>query len=140
MDKITKDNFSVVGGDPYPVYAKHFNILVDEVSDLSDDLDDTTSTADTNEADIRAIEASFTYATSASLTTAAAATEAIAITVAGTTATNKVLATIVGGTNTAGVPILLKAVCTTDTVTFSVYNGHAANALNGTLIIAYKMF
>lgn len=140
MDKITKDNFSVVGGDPYPVHAKHFNILVDEVSDLSDTVDTISSNVTTNTSDIGDMEDSFTSATSASLTTAAGATEAIAITVAGTTATNKVLATIVGGTNTAGVPILLKAVCTTNTVTFSVYNGHAANALNGTLIIAYKMF
>ena len=139
MDKIVKDNFSVVGGESYPVYAKHFNILVDEVSDLSDTVDTISSNVTTNTSDIGDMEDSFTSATSAALTTAAGATETIAVTVAGTAATNKVIATIVGGTNTAGIPILLKAVCTTNTVTFSVYNEHSADALNGTLIIAYKL-
>lgn len=70
--------------------------------------------------------------TTPSLSTAGGASQAEVITLTGVAATDIAFAQWAGGTNTT--PFLLKAVCTTDTVTVTVVNTTAATALNGTII------
>ncbi len=73
--------------------------------------------------------------TTESLSTAAAASQDLVITMTGLVAAGD-LAFVqwAGGTNTAGTP-LFKAVCTTNTVTITVYNKHASAAFSGTFIL-----
>lgn len=71
--------------------------------------------------------------TSAALTTAGQATHVATITYTGIAATDIVLATLAGGTNTTQ-SLVLKAVCTTNTITVSITNATAATAVNGTII------
>lgn len=71
--------------------------------------------------------------TTPSLSTAAGANQAEVITFAGVTSANVASVTISGGTNTTWAGVTLGAVCTTNTVTVTIYNGNAA-ALNGTVI------
>lgn len=72
--------------------------------------------------------------TSASITTAGGATHVATITYAGVTATDMVLITKAGGTNSGTENYTYKAVCTTNTITVTLSNHTAATALNGTVI------
>lgn len=82
----------------------------------------------------------YTKITSESLTTAHTASQALVITYTGTATTDFAVATIIGGTNTQGVPVL-KTACTTDTVTITIQNNAiATNAFNGTFIIWLQVF
>jgi hypothetical protein len=82
----------------------------------------------------------YSVITTESLTTAHTATQAIVVTYTGTASTDHAVATIIGGTNTGGVPVL-KTACTTDTVTITIQNNAiATNAFNGTFIIWLQVF
>lgn len=70
--------------------------------------------------------------TSASLTTASLAQHVATITYTGISATDTVLITHAGGSNTRD-QLHFKAVCTTNTITVTITNGHAS-AVNGTII------
>lgn len=71
--------------------------------------------------------------TTESLTTAAAASQALTITLSGVAAGDLAFVSKAGGTNTRK-NFQLEAVTTTNTVTVTVYNTETTNALNGTLI------
>ena len=74
--------------------------------------------------------------TTESLTTAHTAAATLVITKVGVVAGDYAITSMVGGTNTGGVPVF-KAVCTTDTVTITLQNNAiATNAFNGTFIFA----
>jgi len=73
--------------------------------------------------------------TTAALTTAGQATHVATITYTGIAASDMVIATLAGGTNTTG-SLVLSAVCTTNTITLGITNATAATAVNGTIIIA----
>lgn len=72
--------------------------------------------------------------TTESLTTAHTATQALVITKVGVASGDIAMISMVGGSNTQGVPVF-NAVCTTDTVTITLRNNAiATNAFNGTFI------
>lgn len=73
--------------------------------------------------------------TTEALTTAAGASEAFVITLAGALADSPAFVTRAGGTNTRR-NYDYDVVTTADTVTVTVYNNEPANALNGTLIFS----
>lgn len=79
--------------------------------------------------------------TTEALTTAHTAAASLVITKTGVAAGDIAMISMVGGTNTAGVPVF-NAACTTDTVTITLRNNAiATNAFNGTFIfnlIIYK--
>lgn len=75
----------------------------------------------------------FLQCTTPSLTTAAAASQAEVITLTGVAAADIAFVTVAGGTNTRK-NINLEAVCTTNTVTVTIYNSEPTNAINGTII------
>jgi len=132
IQKVTKYTYSKNVKDPTPVLADKFNPAVDQINT------NTTALA-ANTASIAALIAKDGSFTTASLTTAGLTTVDLTPTVAGLTASNKAVATITGGTNTQGIAVVLKAVCTTNTLTVTMRNLHATEALNGTLIIAYHI-
>ncbi|HEY1750383.1 MAG TPA: hypothetical protein VGG29_03920 [Caulobacteraceae bacterium] len=74
--------------------------------------------------------------TTDSLSTAAGASQAITITDSQVTASSLVLVSRVGGTDTAGTPIL-KAVPGAGTITLTVANNHASAAFNGTFVVDF---
>lgn len=77
----------------------------------------------------------YTAVTTESLTTAHTASQAIVVTLTGVAVGDHAVATIIGGTNTQGVPVL-KTACTTNTITITIQNNAiATNAFNGTFII-----
>lgn len=95
------------------------------------DLDSTTHTGSSHAA--TATKYAFQYTTE-TLTTAAAASQNEVITFTSNfAATDLAFVTAAGGTNTQGTP-LLKAVMTSNTLTITIKNHHASEALNGTLI------
>jgi len=71
--------------------------------------------------------------TTESLSTAAGSSQALTITLTGVAATDMAFVTKAGGTNTRH-NYQLEAVCTSNTVTVTVYNTEPTNALNGPLI------
>lgn len=75
----------------------------------------------------------FIQATTPALTTAAGSSQAEVYTLTGVAATDIAFVTVAGGTNTRK-NISLEAVCTTDTVTVTIYNTEPVNAINGTII------
>lgn len=75
----------------------------------------------------------FVQATTPALTTAAGASQAEVYTLTGVAAADIAFVTIAGGTNTRK-NIRAEAVCTTDTVTVTIYNTEPTNAVNGTII------
>jgi hypothetical protein len=77
--------------------------------------------------------------TSESLTTAAGATYTLTITNSFVVAGDLVLPNLANGTNSAGTPGILRCTATANTITIVIYNHHAANAFNGTLVIGYKV-
>lgn len=82
----------------------------------------------------------YSIITTESLTTAHTASQALVITYTGTASTDYAVATIIGGTNTQGVPVI-KTACTTNTVTLTLQNNAiATNAFNGTFIIWLQVF
>lgn len=95
------------------------------------DTDSTTATLSSNAA---TITKRFAQITTESLSTAAAASQALTITLAGVAATDLAFITPAGGTDTNGTATW-NAVCTTNTVTITVTNRHASAAFNGTFII-----
>lgn len=82
---------------------------------------------------IATVTGSFLQCTTPALTTAAAASQTEVITLTGTAALDMVFLTKAGGTNTRH-NYQLEAVCTTDTITVTIYNTEPTNALNGTII------
>ena len=76
--------------------------------------------------------------TTEALVTAAAASQALAITHALAEAGDYVQLTWNGGTNTGGTPIF-RAVCTAGTITITIFNKDAAAAFNGTFILAVEL-
>lgn len=76
--------------------------------------------------------------TTESLTTAALATYTLTVTNSYILATDIIDVTIQGGTSSAGTPLFLSAVPAAGSVVIKVYNAHATNALNGTLVIAFS--
>lgn len=75
--------------------------------------------------------------TTESLSTAHTASQALVITLAGVVAGDIAFITLVGGTNTGGIP-LFKAACTTNTLTVTIANmAKATDAFNGTFIFNY---
>lgn len=125
IQKVTKYTYSKNVKDPTPVLADKFNPAVDQIN--------------TNTTAIAAIVAKDGSFTTASLTTAGVTIATSAATVAGVVSTNKIVATITGGTNTTVYPSLISAIATTNTITFTFRNNHATDALNGTLIFAYHI-
>lgn len=78
--------------------------------------------------------------TTESLTTAHTATQALVITCAGVASGDLAMISMVGGTNTAGVPVF-NAVCTSNTITITLRNNAiATNAFNGTFIFNLIVF
>lgn len=75
--------------------------------------------------------------TTESLTTAAGATQAITINKAGVVAGDLAFANISGGTNTRAV-IVQSVVAGTGTITVTIRNVEASNALNGTVKINWQ--
>lgn len=75
----------------------------------------------------------FIQGTTPALTTAAGASQAEVYTLTGVAATDIAFVTVAGGTNTRK-NINLEAVCTTNTVTVTIYNSEPTNAVNGTII------
>lgn len=100
------------------------------------DLDSATATLSSHAATITKWSA---VITTEALTTAAGASQAFAITKTGVAAGDIAVVNRVGGTSTAGIP-LLRTVCTSNTVTVTVDNAHASAALNGTLIFNLVIF
>lgn len=81
-----------------------------------------------------------TVVTSEALTTAHTASASLVVTKVGVDAGDLAMVSLVGGTNTGGVP-LFKAVCTADTVTITLLNAAiATNAFNGTFIFNLIIF
>lgn len=76
----------------------------------------------------------FVKGTTPALVTAAAASQAEVYTLTGVAATDIAFVSLAGGTNTTN-GLQLSAVCTTNTVTVTIYNNNVAGtALNGTVI------
>lgn len=95
------------------------------------DLDSGTATLSSNAATITKWSA---VITTESLSTAHTAAATLTITKTGVAAGDLAMISMVGGTNTAGVPVF-NAVCTTNTVTITLRNNAiATNAFNGTFI------
>ena len=139
IQKVTKYTYSKNVKDPTPVLADKFNPAVDQINTNTTALAAAAATIVTNTAGIAALVAKDGSFTTASLTTAGLTTADLANTITGLASTNKAVATITGGTNTQGIAVVLKAVCTTNTLTVTMRNLHATEALNGTLIIAYHI-
>lgn len=74
-----------------------------------------------------------TQVTTESLTTAAGASQALVITLTGIAATDIIVVSKAGGTNTRK-NFQLEAVATTNTATVTLYNTEPTNAINGTVI------
>ncbi len=97
----------------------------------------TTATLSSNAATITRYAA---VITTESLTTAHTAAATLVITKAGVRAGDLAMISMVGGTNTQGVPVF-NAVCTTDTITITLRNNAiATNAFNGTFIFNLIVF
>lgn len=78
--------------------------------------------------------------TSESLTTAAGANYVLTITNNKIVASDQVLAVVSGGTNSAGIPVLMKVVPGSGAVVVTISNLHATVALNGTLRVTFAVF
>lgn len=77
--------------------------------------------------------------TSEALTTAAAALYTLTITNSKAAAGQIVMASISNGTNSAGTPHVVSVTPGAGTIVIVIRNGHAADALNGTLKVAYAI-
>lgn len=90
-------------------------------------------TAVTATSNIATVTNYFLQVTTPSLSTASGSTQTEVLTLAGIAATDLVFVTAAGGTSTVQ-DYNVTAVCTTNTVTLTIYNT-GASALNGTLIL-----
>lgn len=77
--------------------------------------------------------------TTESLNTAALATYTLTITNSYALATDIMDVVIQGGTNSAGTPLLLSATPANGSIVIKVYNAHATNAFNGTLVLGFTV-
>lgn len=101
------------------------------------DLASTTATLSSNAATITQFAA---VITTESLTTAHTATAVLTVTKTGVATGDFAMISLVGGTNTAGVPVF-NALCSTDTVTVTLRNNAIiTNAFNGTFIFNLIVF
>jgi hypothetical protein len=101
------------------------------------DLDSETGTFSSNAVTITKWAA---VLTTESLTTAHTASATLVVTKAGVEAGDIAMISLVGGTNTQGVP-QFKAVCTANTVTITLTNNAiATNAFNGTFVFNLIIF
>lgn len=81
------------------------------------------------------------YVTSEELTTAAGAAYTLTLTNSRIAAASQVVATVEDGTNTQGIPVVgTVKVTEAGTAVIKVYNMHASQALNGTIIISFTVF
>lgn len=81
------------------------------------------------------------YVTSEELTTAAGAAYTLTLTNSRIAAASQVVATVEDGTNTQGIPVVgTVKVTAAGTAVIKVYNLHASQALNGTIIISFTVF
>lgn len=78
--------------------------------------------------------------TTEALTTAAGATYTLTLTNSSIAAADQVFASLAGGSNSAGVPVISQVVPAAGSVDVTVHNLHAEDALNGTLKIAFAVF
>ena len=77
--------------------------------------------------------------TSEALTTAAAAAYTLTITNSSIAAADQVFASLQNGTNSAGIPVIERVTPGAGSVVIVVRNLHAADALNGTIKIAFAV-
>ena len=77
--------------------------------------------------------------TSEALTTAAGASYTLTLTCNRVSSASQVFASVQNGTNTQGKPVIGRITPGSGSVTIEVWNLHAADALNGTLKIAFKV-
>lgn len=75
--------------------------------------------------------------TSEALTTAAGATYTLTLTNTKIVATDLVFASVAFGTATAGAPAVVRVQPAAGSVVITVQNIHAANALDGTIVVSY---
>lgn len=81
------------------------------------------------------------YVTSEALTTAAGAAYTLTLTNSRIAAASHVVATVEDGTNTQGIPVVgTVKVTAAGTAVIKVYNLHASQALNGTILISFTVF
>jgi len=80
-----------------------------------------------------------TKITSEALTTAAAAAYTLTLTNSVVTAASVVLVSVANGTNTQGIPVVSTVVPAAGSVVIKVFNLHASQALNGTLVISVRV-
>lgn len=77
--------------------------------------------------------------TTESLSTAAGATYTLTLTDNGIAAEDGLLVTVGNGTNSAGTPAVANATAKAGSATIVVQNIHASSALNGTLVVTFKV-
>lgn len=78
------------------------------------------------------------YVTSENLTTAAGAAYTLTLTNSKIAAASQVIPTVENGTNTQGIPVVgTSKVTAAGTAEIKVYNLHASQALNGTIVISF---
>ena len=81
------------------------------------------------------------YVTSEALTTAAGSAYTLTLTNSRVAAASQVVATVEDGTNTQGIPMVgTVKVTAAGTVVIKVYNMHASQAFNGTILISFTVF
>lgn len=80
------------------------------------------------------------YVTSEALTTAAGAAWTVTLTNNKIAVGSQVVATVENGTNTQGIPVVAQTKVTgAGTATIAVYNLHASQALNGTILVSFAV-
>lgn len=95
----------------------------------------------TAESEAATVNAQRGYVTSEALTTAAGAAYTLTLTNSRVAAASQVVATVEDGTNTQGIPVVgTVKVTAAGTAVIKVYNLHASQALNGTIIISFTVF
>lgn len=77
--------------------------------------------------------------TSEALTTAAAAAYTLTLTNSTIAAADQVFVSVQNGTNTAGVPLVSTVTPAAGSVAIKIHNGHATDAFNGTIKIAFMV-
>ena len=114
-------------------YGKHqeFRNFEVQLAELATDVGTVTTTSEAG-----TLNDCMGIVTTNALDAAAGAEETIVLTNSKVSASDIVLATIIGGTS-AGTPILLKAVPAAGSITFTLKNDHSSTSFNGTVIIAY---
>lgn len=75
--------------------------------------------------------------TTEALTTAAGANATVTLTNSRAAAGDSVVATMNGGTTTAGTPVMVSAVPAAGSIVFTIKNDHASDAFNGTIVFSY---